>query len=257
MLKFFLSLILLSLFLAGCNKNLSEEEKKALWDNAQTQGEIIRRSGTPYNLASNPEIVGAQDLKIINNIDGEGAEIVNHSKIQVHYFGYYEPWHPQGNYYYSVEHGGFVTAPERLSGVYTKYASIDDKMEEFNYYTTGIKYGIGWTSFVSAFESRSGDLTREEAVALTKKYDIEFPETWINDFLEYVSLPSKEFPEASKHFEQPIIDRIYFDNLVDKFRSPHIWKLDGDKWSLRKSCWDDVVESDNEIDTASNWTGNK
>ena len=182
---------------------------------------------------------------------------IGDSKIQVHYFGYYEPWHPQGNYYYSVEHGGFVTAPERLSGVYTKYVSIDDKMEEFNYYTTGIKYGIGWTSFVSAFESRSGDLTREEAVALTKKYDIEFPETWINDFLEYVSLPSKEFPEASKHFEQPIIDRIYFDNLVDKFRSPHIWKLDGDKWSLRKSCWDDVVESDNEIDTASNWTGNK
>ncbi len=31
-----------------------------------------------------------------------------------------------------VENGGFVTAPERLSGCYTKYNSIDDKMEEFN-----------------------------------------------------------------------------------------------------------------------------
>ena len=182
---------------------------------------------------------------------------IGSSKIEVHYFGYYEPWHPQGNYYYAVEHGGFVTAPERLSGTYTKYASIDDKMEEFNYYTLGIKYGLGWTSNVAAFECRSGDLTREEAVSLTKKYDIEFPETWLNDFLDYVSLPSKEFPEASKNFEQPIMDRIYFDNLVDQFRSPHLWQLKNHEWSLRKNCWDEVANGGDEIDSASNWTGNK
>ena len=43
-------------FLLGCNNNLSDEEKKALWDNAQTQGEIIRRSGTPFNLATDPDL---------------------------------------------------------------------------------------------------------------------------------------------------------------------------------------------------------
>ena len=31
--------------------------------------------------------------------------------IQVRYLGYYEKWHPQGAYYYSVEHGGFRPAP--------------------------------------------------------------------------------------------------------------------------------------------------
>jgi hypothetical protein len=50
-------LILASLFLLfGCNKNLTEEEKEALWDNAQTRGEIIRRSGTPFNLATDPDL---------------------------------------------------------------------------------------------------------------------------------------------------------------------------------------------------------
>ena len=44
------------LFLFSCNSNLTEEEKKALWDNAQTQGEIIRRSGTPFNLATDPDL---------------------------------------------------------------------------------------------------------------------------------------------------------------------------------------------------------
>ena len=42
--------------LFGCNSNLSEEEKKTLWDNAQTQGEIIRRSGTPFNLATDKDL---------------------------------------------------------------------------------------------------------------------------------------------------------------------------------------------------------
>ena len=44
------------IFVYGCNSNLTEEEKKALWDNAQTQGEIIRRSGTPFNLATDPDL---------------------------------------------------------------------------------------------------------------------------------------------------------------------------------------------------------
>ena len=48
---------MISLFLLfGCNSDLSEEEKKALWDNAQTRGEIIRRSGTPFNLATDPDL---------------------------------------------------------------------------------------------------------------------------------------------------------------------------------------------------------
>jgi hypothetical protein len=50
-------LFITSLFLLfGCNSDLSEEEKKALWENAQTQGEIVRRSGTPFNLATDPDL---------------------------------------------------------------------------------------------------------------------------------------------------------------------------------------------------------
>ena len=38
--------------LFGCNKNLTEEEKKELWSKAQTTGEIINRSGSPFNSAT-------------------------------------------------------------------------------------------------------------------------------------------------------------------------------------------------------------
>jgi hypothetical protein len=42
--------------LIGCNSNLSDEEKKDLWNKAQTQGEIIDRSGTPFNLATDKDL---------------------------------------------------------------------------------------------------------------------------------------------------------------------------------------------------------
>jgi len=44
------------LFLIGCNKNLTEDEKKELWSKAQTTGEIINRSGTPFNSAVNKRL---------------------------------------------------------------------------------------------------------------------------------------------------------------------------------------------------------
>ena len=45
----------LAMLLVGCNKNLTDEEKKEMWSKAQTEGEIIRRSGTPFNLATDRE----------------------------------------------------------------------------------------------------------------------------------------------------------------------------------------------------------
>ena len=49
-------LIILLLFLASCNKNLTEEEKAEMWSKAQTTGEIINRSGTKFNSAINKEV---------------------------------------------------------------------------------------------------------------------------------------------------------------------------------------------------------
>ncbi len=48
--------IFLMFFVASCNKNLTEEEKKELWSKAQTTGEIINRSGTVYSSADRKEL---------------------------------------------------------------------------------------------------------------------------------------------------------------------------------------------------------
>ena len=43
------------IFLASCNAGKSEEEMEELWSNAQTTGQIIKRSGTNMNSAINKE----------------------------------------------------------------------------------------------------------------------------------------------------------------------------------------------------------
>lgn len=164
--------------------------------------------------------------------------IMEKKKIEVHYLGYYLKWHPQSCYYYAVEHGGFQASPERTPGTYSKYNSIDDRIDDFHYYTTRVKFGIGRATYDASQEIRSGDITREEGVALVKKFDSEFPERFAEEIFKYISIPEKEFPEATHLFKQPIVNRDYFMNLCDQFRSPHLWAKEHNEWKLRKTVFD-------------------
>ena len=158
-------------------------------------------------------------------------------KIEVHYLGYYLKWHPQGCYYYAVEHGGFEASPERTPGTYSKYNSIDDKIDDLHYWTTFVKFGIGRATYDAAQEIRSGEITREEGVALIKRFDGEWPARFENDLMAYLSIPEKEFPIASKQFDQPEMTKESFLALADTFRSPHLWKKEAGEWVLRHKVW--------------------
>jgi N-acetyl sugar amidotransferase len=179
---------------------------------------------------------GVQNHELQPYLPANPAEIEAQG-IEVHYLGYYLKWHPQGCYYYSVENGGFQASPERTPGTYSKYNSIDDRIDDFHYYTTFIKFGIGRASYDAAQEIRSGDIYRDEGVALVKRFDGEFPERFADEIFDYLSISPKEFPQASNMFEQPMMDYEYFMHLADTFRSPHIWRFVNGEWRLRSQVW--------------------
>jgi len=141
-------------------------------------------------------------------------------KIAVHYLGYYVKWTPQEAYYYSVEHTGFEANPVRTEGTYSKYNSLDDKIDGFHYYTTWIKFGLGRATYDASQEIRNKHLTREEGIALAKRFDGEFPERYMQEVLDYIGMDPEHFME-----------------LCEKFRSPHLWMKDGDQWKLRHPVW--------------------
>jgi N-acetyl sugar amidotransferase len=163
------------------------------------------------------------------------------NNVEVHYLGYYLKWHPQGCYYYAVEHGGFEASPERTPGTYSKYNSIDDKIDDLHYWTTHVKFGIGRATYDAAQEIRSGDITRDEGVALVKRFDGEWPARFEDELMQYLSIPEKEFPAAAKGFDTPIMTKDYFLSLADRFRSPHLWEKQNGGWKLRHTVWENPV----------------
>jgi N-acetyl sugar amidotransferase len=160
---------------------------------------------------------------------------INKKNIDVHYLGYYLKWHPQSCYYYAVSNGNFQASPERTPGTYSKYNSIDDRIDDLHYYTTGVKFGLGRASYDAAQEIRSGEINREEGVALVNKFDHEYPERFIDELFQYLSIPEDEFPVASKMFEKSTMNRDYFEVLTNQFRSPHLWYFENKKWHLRST----------------------
>ena len=137
-------------------------------------------------------------------------------EINVHYLGYYLKWIPQEAYYYAVENTAFKARPFRTQGTYSKYNSIDDKIDDFHYYTTFIKFGIGRATYDVSQEIRNNHLNIEEGKKLIKKYDGELPSRYFKEVLNYIGLKPKEFHK-----------------LTDTFRSPHLWKKTFAGWKLR------------------------
>ena len=184
------------------------------------------------------EQLGVEKVDLNPYVPADPRQLVE-DRVRVHYLGYYLRWHPQSCYYFAVEHGGFEAAPERTPGTYSKYNSIDDRIDDLHFYTYHAKFGIGRATYDAAQEIRSGDITREEGVALVRRFDGEFPARFADELFAYLSLPEAQFPVASRAFEQPVVDRAYFDALVDRFRSPHLWQHDDGQWSLRNAVWHD------------------
>jgi N-acetyl sugar amidotransferase len=85
---------------------------------------------------------------------------------------------------------------ERSEGTYSKYASLDDRIDGFHYYLGFIKFGIGRATSDTAHEIRDGKIMREEGFALVKRYDGEFPRKHYEDFLEYCSITDEEFQQV-------------------------------------------------------------
>ena len=203
-------------------------ENEAEYGNPIAENESSLRNNS-YFVSDNYEslyLAGIKIEKLIKEFDLNLNDLkiflpINHKelqkkKIQIHYLGYYLKWIPQEAYYYAVKNTGFRPRPFRTNGTYSKYNSIDDKIDDLHYYTTFIKFGIGRATYDSSQEIRNGHLLRDEAKNLVKKYDGEYPKVYIDEVLEYIDLKKDKFHK-----------------LCDEFRSDHLWKKINNQWKLR------------------------
>lgn len=133
-----------------------------------------------------------------------------------YFYSYYHKWIPQENYYYAAEHTKFKANADRSEGTYSKYASLDDRMDGFHFYLRYLKFGLGRCIEDASHEVRDGHITREEAVALCNRYEGEFPKKYFKDFIEYLDITEEHFWE-----------------VCDSWRLDHLWTKENCEWKLK------------------------
>ncbi|MDB0016089.1 N-acetyl sugar amidotransferase, partial [Alphaproteobacteria bacterium] len=204
-------------------------ENEAEYGNAIEDNDIPTRHGrffTSDEALSNLNLGGIQARELIEKHGFSLSDLeayfpirsdqVLKTETEIHYLGYYVRWHPQETYYYSVENTEFMPNSERTEGSYSKYNSLDDKIDWLHYHTTYVKFGIGRATYDSAQEIRNGDITRDEGISLVRRFDGEFPKVYIEDCCKYMGIT---------------LDR--YHEVIEQIRSPHLWEKINGKWELR------------------------
>jgi len=138
--------------------------------------------------------------------------------VERHFWSYYRNWIPQEHFYYASENTGFKANPDgRSEGTYSKYASLDDRIDGFHYYLMLLKFGIGRTTSDAAHEIRDGHIERDEGAALVRRYDAEFPEKHYQDFLKYCQITED-----------------YFWEVCERWRNDNLWERINNEWRLKQ-----------------------
>ena len=179
--------------------------KKKL-DETYLGGVSLRELIEKYNLT-------LKDVKAYIPVD---QTKLTENNTQMHYLGYYMKWDPQECYYFAADKTGFEPDWQRSEGTYCKYTELDDKLISLHFYTMFAKFGIGRAMYDASQEIRNKKITREEGLALVRKFDGEYPNRYLRDILEYLGM-----------------SKVTFDKTVDSFRSPHLWKIEDGEWKLR------------------------
>jgi hypothetical protein len=158
--------------------------------------------------------VRAGDLNPYIYPDGRDVERLG---LKAMYFGYFFRWSMLENYKFIGTKMEFAVHPAgRTPGTFTSFDSLDDKSDNLYYYMQYIKFGFGRAVRDGCRMIQNGQMTRDEALDLARKYDGEFPEEFLSDMMDYLGM-----------------DRAELDRTIDLHRNPEIWAQEGSQWRLR------------------------
>ena len=114
---------------------------------------------------------------------------------------------------------------ESLTGferTYRKISNLDDMHENGAHdYLKYIKFGYGRCSDHASKDIRLGYLSRNDAIALVKKYDSVKPTKDLDRWLKYTGMSMSEF-----------------DIIADTFRDKRVWSKDSKGNWVKKNIWD-------------------
>ncbi|MHB8643766.1 MAG: N-acetyl sugar amidotransferase [Gaiellaceae bacterium] len=145
------------------------------------------------------------------------AQDVDGAGVQAFYFGWFFRWSMLENYRFISEKIDFHKHSHgRTPGTFTDFDSLDDKSDNLYYYLQYVKFGFGRAVRDACRMIQNDQMTRDGAVELAHRYDGEFPEEFLDDMLDYLSMERDEL-----------------EQVIDLHRNTEIWAKEDAGWRLR------------------------
>jgi N-acetyl sugar amidotransferase len=163
-----------------------------------------------------PEHLTAQDLLWAKYPSDE--EILK-SGVRGIYVGNFYKWESNAHSKKMVELYGFRQSDTPFQRTYRRTSNLDDRYENgVHDLLKFIKFGYGRASDHASKDVRSGDMNREEAIEMVRKYDHVISDD-LYHWLDYVSMTEEEFWQ-----------------IADSFRDPNVWSIQDGLW-IKENIW--------------------
>lgn len=129
------------------------------------------------------------------------------------YIGNFFKWDPIRHTKLVKEKYGWKESSSPFQRTYRRFSNLDDRYENgVHDLLKFIKFGYGRASDHSSKDIRSGDMARDEAIDMVKKYDHIISDD-LYHWLNYVDMTEDEFWK-----------------IADRFRDPRVWWIDEGLW---------------------------
>ncbi len=149
-------------------------------------------------------------------------ENMEKANIRIVYLGYFiSDFNDHTNFKIATEHGlktrvGEDAKPENIGGI-TSYTALDDDFVFVNQMIKFMKFGFGKATQEVGVAVRDNLMTREEGLALVKKYDGKCNKKYIERLAKYLNISVEEFWE-----------------IVEEYRNKDIFfKNENGEWQLK------------------------
>jgi len=123
-------------------------------------------------------------------------EELSRSPIEITHWSYFENCDPYRNYMVAKEHCGLMEAEGSNAGTFTNFAQNDQALYALHTYLMYLKFGFGRATQDASIEIRRGAMDRAQAVNLVRLYDGQYPDEFLETYLDYYQMTLAEFDEA-------------------------------------------------------------
>ncbi len=118
---------------------------------------------------------------------------IENKKIALTHWGYFEPWDPYRNYLVAKSKLNLQENEENSEGTFTNFAQKDQSLVALHTYLMYLKFGFGRATQDAGIEIRRGAMTRSQGINLVKLYDNNYPEQFLDQYLDYYQMTKREF----------------------------------------------------------------